>query len=317
MTSIHFNAGAKSALGLLRAAQRSMAASEARIASGLRVASAGDNPAYWSISRSMRSDLAAGSALRDGLNHGIAVLDTALAAAAPVLKGIDRIKEIFTIGRQATPEEALVYDREIRAIADGLETVIKSASFAGENLLYRTNSGPHSKSIPAGLVRGADGSLGLHRITLNLDQTVLIDEDKTWGLLSTTYWDRYNYTTGRRLFAGYGGTAWLLRFYNSQNGSLFNDGGRKANIDLIEQIGTAVRSGFATLGAVQRRLEIQRDLAERYTVTLTRGIGRLVDANLMEEGARLKAEETRRLLALQSLNIANGMPGRSIRALFA
>lgn len=317
MTSIHFNAGSRSAQGFLRSAERSLAASESRLASGLRVQSARDNAAYWSIARAMHSDLSASAALRDGLHHGMAVLDTALAAAAPVLRGIDRIKEIFTIGRQATPEEALVYDREIRSIADQLETVIKSASFAGENLLFRTNSGPRSKAFVAGLGRAGDGSLSLQRITLNLDHTVLIDEEKTLGLLSTTYWDRYNYTSGRRLFSSYGGTAWLLRFYNSQNGSLFNDGGRKANIDLIEQIGTAVRTGFATLGSVQRRLEIQRDFVERLGATQTRGLGRLVDANLTEESARIRAEETRRMLALQALHMANGQSGRMIRTLLS
>lgn len=317
MTGIHFNAGARGAQAAVRAAERSLGLSEGRLSSGLRIASARDNPSYWSISRSMRSDIASFAMIADGLNHSLAVLDTALAAAVPVLKGVDRIKEIFVAGRQATPEEALVYDREIRSIADGLETIVKSASFAGENLLYRTNSGPHSKSFLTGIGRSSDGSLAIQRMTLNLDQTVLIDEDKTWGLLSTTYWDRYNFTTGRRLFSKYGGTAWLLGFYNSQNGSMFNNGGRMANVDLIEQIAVAVRSGFATLGAFRARLQTQRDLVQQLGITQVRGLGRLVDANLSEESVRLRAEDIRRQLALQALQIANGLPGRRALALLS
>ncbi len=315
MISIHYNSQARSAEKLLRGAEKASALGQERLASGLRIGAAKDNAAYWSLSRAMSGDVATLNVVRDGLSQSLAVVDTAMAAAAPVLKGLDRIKEIFTIGRQATPAEALVYDREIRSIADMLESTVKSASFGGVNLLYRVTGMATTRSFVGGLQRSGNGSLGINRMTLNLSQTVLIDEDKTGGLMSMTYFDRYNYTGGARLFAGYGTGALFLAFYNSQTGALFNTNWRIANSDMIEQIGTAVRDGFATLGAFQKRLETQRDYVEQLAALQGRGIGRLVNADLTQESARLRAEETRRQLAVQSLSIANGMPGLSLQRL--
>lgn len=317
MTSIHFNSQARSAQRQLRLAEQASTAGKQRLSSGLRIATAKDNAAYWSVSRAMSGDVAALHVARDGLNQSLAVVDTAMAAASPVLKGLDRIKGIFTLGRQATPEEALLYDREIRSIADMLETTVKSASFGGVNLLYRVTGTAHARSFVGAVGRAGDGSLSVSRIVLDLNQTVLIDEDKTGGLMSMAYYDRFNYTTGRRLFTGYSTHAWLLAFYNSQTGALFNMGGRMANIDMIEQICTAVRDGFATLGAFQKRLETQRDFVEELAATQSRSIGRLVDVDLNQESARLRAEETRRKLAIQSLGIANNAPGLSLRRLLS
>lgn len=315
MTSIPFNSEVRNAQKQIRLADQAALVGRQRLSSGLKVETAKDNAAYWSLSRAMRDEVATLHVVRDGLSQSLAVVDTAMTAADAVLKGLDRIKEIFTVGRQATAEEALVYDREIRGIADMLESTVKAASFGGVNLLYRVTGTAHERSFVGAVGRSDAGSLTVNRMVLDLNQTVLIDEDKTGGLLSMTYYDRFNFTTGRRLFTGYGTNAWLLAFYNSQNGSIFNMGGRKANIDIIEQIGTAVRDGFATLGAFQKRLEIQRDFVEHLAATQSRGIGRLVDADLTQESARIRAEETRQKLILQSLSIANSASGLSVRRL--
>lgn len=316
MTTVHFNSLARSAERAVSLAERAVTETQGRVSSGLRIGSARDNAAYWSVSAAMNSDLAAQKVARDGINFSLAVVDTAMSAANPLLKGIDRMKAIFTIGRQATPEEALVYDREIRQIADGMEATVKAATFGGINLLYHTAGSSYTRTFSAGLRRGSDGMLAINRMSLDLSKTAMIDEDKFAGALSIVYYDQYNYTTGRRLFTGYGPNAWLLAFYNNSNGAMFNVGGRKANLDIIEQMGTAVREGFATLGAFQKRLESQRDLLERLTLVQTRGISRLIDADMNAESARLRALQTRRQLAVQSLSIANSTPSRLLGQLF-
>ncbi|KAA3497830.1 flagellin, partial [Rhizobium rhizogenes] len=65
MTSILTNTAAMSALQTLRSIGQNMENTQARVSSGLRVAGASDNAAYWSIATTMRSDNGALSAVQD------------------------------------------------------------------------------------------------------------------------------------------------------------------------------------------------------------------------------------------------------------
>jgi flagellin len=73
----------------------------------------------------------------------------------------------------------------------------------------------------------------------------------------------------------------------------------------IETVSAKAIDGAATLGAMQKRLEIQTDFTETLMATSDRGVGRLVDANMNQTSTRLKALETQKQLASQALQIAN------------
>ncbi|MDF1608412.1 flagellin, partial [Hoeflea sp. YIM 152468] len=55
MTSIMTNSAAMAALQTLRSINSDMETTQGRISSGLRVQTAADNAAYWSIATTMRS----------------------------------------------------------------------------------------------------------------------------------------------------------------------------------------------------------------------------------------------------------------------
>ena len=55
MTSILTNSAAMAALQTLRSIDNSLETTQARVSSGLRVETAADNAAYWSIATTMRS----------------------------------------------------------------------------------------------------------------------------------------------------------------------------------------------------------------------------------------------------------------------
>ena len=65
MTSILTNIAAMSALQTLRSLATDMESTQSRVSSGLRVGTASDNAAYWSIATTMRSDNGALSAVQD------------------------------------------------------------------------------------------------------------------------------------------------------------------------------------------------------------------------------------------------------------
>lgn len=66
-----------------------------------------------------------------------------------------------------------------------------------------------------------------------------------------------------------------------------------------------VISGASTLGAVKTRIDMQAEFAEVLMSSIDKGIGRLVDADMNEASTRLKALQTQKQLAIQSLQIAN------------
>ena len=75
MTSILTNTSALAAPQTLRGIGSSLAETQGRVSSGLRVGTASDNAAYWSISTTLRSDNMAISAVQDALGLGVAKVE--------------------------------------------------------------------------------------------------------------------------------------------------------------------------------------------------------------------------------------------------
>ncbi len=66
--------------------------------------------------------------------------------------------------------------------------------------------------------------------------------------------------------------------------------------------------GAAALGAVKARLEMQENFNKALIDSVSRGVGRLIDADMDEASTRLTALQTQQQLTLQALNIANENP---------
>lgn len=92
-------------------------------------------------------------------------------------------------------------------------------------------------------------------------------------------------------------------------------GGVERYLRGLDKMLEAVISGASTLGALEKRMKLQTDFTNDLRSTLDKGIGNLVDADMHEVSARLKALQTQEDLALQALNIANAEP-QSIMRLF-
>jgi flagellin len=76
-------------------------------------------------------------------------------------------------------------------------------------------------------------------------------------------------------------------------------------MQMVEDVLSAMTSATATLGSVSSRIELQNDFISKLTDSLDRGIGRLVDADMEEESARLSALQVQQQLGIQALSIAN------------
>ncbi|MGH0283599.1 hypothetical protein [Sinorhizobium meliloti] len=88
MTSIVTNSSSLAALQTLRSIHSQLSATQGQVSSGLSVATASDNAAYWSISTTMRSDSMAISAVSDALGLGAAKVEVAYAGLDAVLDAL-------------------------------------------------------------------------------------------------------------------------------------------------------------------------------------------------------------------------------------
>ncbi len=183
MTSIVTNTAAISALATLRTINASMGQAQSQISSGMRVATAADNAAYWSIGTTMRSDNKVLGAVVDAMNLGSAVVDVAYEGLVSTVDILDEIKVKLTAASQVGVDRSKV-QKEIDQLQGQLQSVIDSASFNGVNWLKAngTSADVLSASIVAGFSRDERGNVAMHTLDVDLSETVLLN-DSGGGLL--------------------------------------------------------------------------------------------------------------------------------------
>ena len=71
----------------------------------------------------------------------------------------------------------------------------------------------------------------------------------------------------------------------------------------------------STLGAVSKRIDLQKDFVSSLSDSIDKGVGALVDADMNQESTRLQALQVQQQLGIQSLSIANSS-AQSILSLF-
>ncbi len=154
MSSILTNTSAMSALQNLASTQKSLNTTQSQISSGLRVASASDNAAYWSISTTMKSDTGALSAVTDALNLGSSVVSTATAALNSTITLLNKMKDDVITAQTSGTDPAQV-QTDISAQQSSLISIMASASFNGVNLLDGSTA---SATVVSSFSRNATGA---------------------------------------------------------------------------------------------------------------------------------------------------------------
>ncbi|MCG5243501.1 flagellin [Azospirillum doebereinerae] len=134
MASIMTNASAMTALQTLRKVTTDLEGTQDRISTGLKVNVAKDNAAYWSISSTMKSDVAGFKAVSDALGLGTS---TAVNAS----NGADSVKNMLTamkqriVAAQSNGTDPKFLQAEVDQYIQQIEGVVASASFNGDNWL--------------------------------------------------------------------------------------------------------------------------------------------------------------------------------------
>jgi flagellin len=297
------------ALQTLRTIDSSMEDTQARVSSGLRVGTASDNAAYWSIATTMRSDNMALSAVQDALGLGGAKVDTSYAAMESAIEVVKEIKAKVVAATEEGVDKSKIQE-EIDQLKEQLRSISESASFSGENWIAGDAA---TKTVVSGFVRDSSGA-----VTVKTTEYVLSDAADGNLLFGGDGAGNIEYTTGIlgtvSAFTGVGDVS-----VDTLDLNAFDPADMAANmqeaLDLIESALQSMTSAAAELGSISMRIELQEDFVSTLTDSIDSGIGRLVDADMNEESTRLKALQTQQQLAIQSLSIAN-TASESILTLF-
>jgi flagellin len=188
MASILTNTSAMGALSTLRSISASMEDTQSRISSGLKVGSASDNAAYWSIATTMKSDNQALGAVSDALGLGAAKVDTAYSGMESAIDVVKQIKTKLVAATEDGVDKTKIQE-EITQLQDQLTSISEAASFSGENWLQADITGGTdlAKSVVASFVRDDSGNVSVKKVDYTLSATnVLFDTGGTQGLLDAT-----------------------------------------------------------------------------------------------------------------------------------
>jgi flagellin len=187
MTSLLTNPSAITALQTLTQTMKSLQTVQNHISTGLRIATAADNAAYWSIATTMKSDSSVLSTISDALNMGASTVDVASTALQKALTIMSKIKDDLASAAQPGVDRVKI-QADLRQQQDSLRALSSSAAFNGQNWLSVDSSLPgnnYSKGIISSYARDASGVIDVGYIQVNIAQVVLID--KNAGNIVTAY----------------------------------------------------------------------------------------------------------------------------------
>jgi len=151
--SILNNSAALSALQALQMTQQSLATVQNQVSTGLSVASAADNSAYWSIAAQLNADSGIVTASNDALSEGQSVLATATSAINSVITTLNSMATALTQAQNPGAEIGDI-NTSLASLGRQLTDAVDGASFNGLNVLNGTQN---TLSFVAGYNASATG----------------------------------------------------------------------------------------------------------------------------------------------------------------
>ena len=311
MSSIMTNPGAMTALQALKATNKAINDTQARISTGYRVAEAADNAAYWAIATTMRSDNKVLSTVQDALGLGAGLVDTAYTAMGTVISYVDEIKTKVAAATQSGVDKAKI-QAEIDQLIDGIESTVNSAAYASSNWLTRETGGPTTQEIVSSFTRNTSGAISLGTITITLTDYALVDNTTATGTAQVGLLENADFTYTTSAGTATSVTGWDLTALDI---SAATSAQLEEAFNGVDSILSELTERAAGLGAIKSRIDLQSDFISNLVDALERGVGQLVDADMEEESTRLQALQVQQQLGIQALSIANGN-AQNILALF-
>ncbi|CAN5195717.1 flagellin [soil metagenome] len=177
MSSLLTNTSAMVALQTLRSINAGLDQTNNRVSTGLRVNSAADNAAYWSIATTIKSDNTSLSAVQDSLGLGKSASDATYAGLNSAKDLLDQIKSKLTTATGQVDRAKV--QLEIDALLDQLGSVAAQGALSGDNWLSTGSSTNFSRQIVSSLSRDTNNSLVIGTIDVDITNIRLFGNGTT------------------------------------------------------------------------------------------------------------------------------------------
>jgi flagellin len=136
MTSILTNNGAMVALQSLESTQNALTMTESQISTGLKVQTAKDDSAAWSISTTMKSNISSLSQVGTDLGDADSALSTAVSGADQITSLLSQIRtKVETASSPSDQSSISDIQGEVDQLLNQITATLQSSSFNGVNLL--------------------------------------------------------------------------------------------------------------------------------------------------------------------------------------
>lgn len=135
--SILTNMGSMIALQNLQATQQNMLQVQSQISTGLKVQTAKDNAATWTIATQMNSDISNLQSVSNGLGNADSALTFAVSGANQITSLISQIRSKVT-DAQATGTDPNAVQGDINQLVSQINSTVAASSYNGVNLLQGT-----------------------------------------------------------------------------------------------------------------------------------------------------------------------------------
>jgi flagellin len=336
VNSILHNAAALSALQALNLTQQALNTTQNQVSSGMSVANASDNAAYWSIAQHLNADSGMVTAANSALSQSQAILDTSNTAIKSIITTINAIQNALT---QATNPGADLTNvgTTLASLGQQLTDAVTGASFNGTNILdgssvagssTNTNVTPPVTSVA--FVSGFNASVSVNNVTtINMNLSIVYSttaanngvptQGATSGQAGTGMLGAATGTVATSQGGGVSYDLTQLAYYGNQGSVVGNQAQLGTTIGFntlttqnIQDMLTAVNATLsnitnyaATIGATQDRMSAMNNLNNALTANYASGVSGLVDADMNTASTRLQALQTQQQLGIQSLSIAN------------
>lgn len=241
------------------------AAVGSRLSTGLKVASAVDDPVAYFQAKSMKDRASDLRTIKDSMGQGIKTLENAIKALESAEKIVKQMKGLaLSAQAESDATKRTTLSQQFEGLAEDLDKLLTDAEYQGVNLVAGASSG---FTAELNVTLNEDSSATLNVVaTDNLSQTLAIDEaDGDWSTQAQATGDL---------------------------------------TDLDSALG-AIRTNMQTLGNDLAFLKIRETFASDLVNTLEAGAGQLVNADLNEESANMLALQTRQQMATNTLSMAN------------
>lgn len=279
ISSINLTAGMRTNLLSLQKTASQMESTQSRLASGLRVQSALDDPINYFAAKGHRDRAGDLAYRKEEMNEGVQLLkaaDTGISAVLDMIASAKSLAQSALSGE--TTSEISALEAQYVAVMSQVEDLASDSGYKGVNLL-----------------KDSDTTL-----------QVYFDES---GDSSITLTGFDSSASGLAMESTIAANAW------TSDGGTANTSDINSTIDLLDSARTSLRSQAQTFSNNMSTITIRQDFTSNMINVLKDGAAGLTEADLNEEGANMLMLQTRQALGTTSLSIAS-QAAQSVLRLF-